>query len=106
MGMKRRTFQMLGGAMMITMAGEALPHIGPAEPCVGTAQEIILCGPNERLLDRRLDHAPESEYDAFGGWIASGQVNSMTTRSSSNPYRFIPAREMSIGRRRSHSISG
>jgi hypothetical protein len=93
---------MLGGAMVITMAGEALLHLGTAEQCA--AEEISICPATKRILDRRHDHAPENEYDAFGGensgWIASGQVNSMAPSSSANPWRFIPAGELAFGKLR------
>ena len=81
--MKRTTFRVLGGVVVFGLAAEALPPLGPSDQCVGTAEEITLCGPSDRMLERRLDHTPEGEYDAFGGWaggwIASGQVNSITT---------------------------
>lgn len=54
------------------MATEAMPHLATAERCVGTAEEIILCGPTERMLDRWLGHAPEGEFDAFGGGSGRG----------------------------------
>lgn len=99
--MKRRTIQMFGSAMVLTMAGEALPHLATPERCVGTAEEVMLCGPSERILERRLDHAPEGEFEAFGGWlgtwIASGQVSS-STAASTPTYRYVPAGEIIFGR--------
>jgi hypothetical protein len=95
-GMKRGTFKMFGTMVVFGMAAEAAPHLGTTEQCVGTAQEIMLCGPGERVLDRRRDHMPENEYDTFGGsnsgWVASGAVNSITTSTSSsqNPLRHNP----------------
>lgn len=92
---------MLGSAMVVTLAGEAFPHQATAERCVGTAEEIILCGPSERLVDRRLDHAAERDYDTFGGWattyVPSGQVS--TSSSTSAPtLRYVPADEVFFGR--------
>ena len=94
---------MLGGVIVFGMAAEAMPHLGSEQQCFGTAQDIMLCGPGERVLDRRFDHAPENEYDAFGGWnigwVASGAVNSITpsTSSSQNPLRYSPTGTFFLG---------
>ena len=91
--MNRRTIKILGGTVVIALAGEAAQRLGAIEQCA--ADTISFCPPAERLLDRWLDHAPENEYEAFGGnnsgWIASGQVNSIAPSSSTNPYPYIPA---------------
>jgi hypothetical protein len=55
------------------------------------------------MLERRLDHSPEGECEAFAGWpggyVASGAVNSITTSTSSsqNPLRYNPAGTLFIG---------
>jgi len=41
--------------MAITLAGEAVPHVATAEQCIGTTEEIMLCGASERMLERRFD---------------------------------------------------
>jgi hypothetical protein len=99
---RRTTFRMLGSAMVVTLAGEALPHLATMEQCVGTAEEIILCGPSERLLDRRLDHAPERDYDTFGGWsgsyvVSGGQIASSSSTSAPT-FRYVPTGEVFFGR--------
>lgn len=101
--MKYRTIKILGGTVMFALVAEATPHFDMTEPCIGTAEEMMLCGPSERMLDRRLDHTPESEFDAFGGWpmtyVASGAVNSVSTSTSSSqsPLRYNPGGTLFIG---------
>lgn len=93
--MKQRTIKILGRTIVIALAAEVAPHFNLIEPCV--AETISFCAASDRILDRTLDHTPENENDTFGGensgWIASGQINSMTPSSSTNPIRFIPAGE-------------
>jgi hypothetical protein len=83
------------------MEGTVAPlHTSVGGVGVGVGATISFCPPSEQILDRWLDHAPESGYDTFGGensgWIASGQTNSMAQSSSASPYAYSPAADSII----------